>query len=170
MRRLFKIIRLGALLGALCSLAPQALAQRDYMDPVQVSPGKLVGDYKANFHEAAAAYTGKLLILTGRIKNVRPMERTYNRYSDKIYSYITLDAGPGNQPVVVYFWDWEAAKMLASRTGATISVMGFCQGVPPQLSLIEACVYPDGCGGPAPDFSGPYFKLPPSPPRQSPNQ
>ncbi len=167
MRYLFRIIRLGALLGALCSLASPALAQRYYMDPVQVSPTKLVDDYKANFHEADAAYTGKLLIVTGRIKNIRPPDRTYNRYSDKIYSYITLDAGPGNQPVLVSFWDWEASKIFASRTGSTISVMGFCQGVLPQLSLIESCVYPAGCGGPVPNFIGPYYDLPPSePPRR----
>ncbi len=154
-------------MGALCSFAPPALAQRDFMEPVQVSPSKLVDDYQANFHEADAQYTGKLLILTGRIKNIRPMDRTYNRYSDKVYAYITLDAGTGNQPVLVYFWDWEAAKMLVSKTGATISVMGFCQGVLPQLSLIESCVYPAGCGGPRHDFTGPYFKLPPSePPRR----
>jgi hypothetical protein len=156
---------MGAVGAALLLLSPPgAQAQRDYLRPVEVSPAKLVSDYKANFHEADAAYTGKLLILTGRINNIRPADRTYNRYSDKIYSYITLDAGPGNQPVPVYFWNWEASRAYAFQDGSTISVMGFCQGVLPQLSLIEACVYPAGCGGPVPNFEGPEFKLPPSPP------
>ncbi len=148
-------------------LSPSPLsAQRDYLQPVEISPARLVSAYKTNFHEADAAYTGRLLILTGRVNNIRPPERTYRRYADKIYSYITMDAGPGNQPVLVYFWDWEASRALLFQDGATISVMGFCQGVTPQLSLIESCVYPAGCGGPVPNFEGPEFKLPPSPPPQ----
>ncbi|UQZ88343.1 hypothetical protein C4J81_03625 [Deltaproteobacteria bacterium Smac51] len=168
MRHFPQIILLaGAVITALCLFPSMARAQRDYMEPVQVSPTRLVDDYKANFHEADAKYTGKLLILTGRLKNIHPRDRTYNRYSDKIYSFITLDAGPHNQPVAVYFWDWEAEKMHAMKTGSTVSVMGFCQGVLPQLSIIEACLYPSGCGGPVPNFTGPHFKLPPSdPPRR----
>jgi hypothetical protein len=166
MKNCGRLIFLGAvLITALCTfLASQeaAMAQRDYLQPVEVSPNVLVEAYKDNFHAADATSTGKLLIVTGRRKNIRPAEKTYNRFSDKIYSYITLDAGPGNQPIVVYFWDWEAAKIFASQTGSSISVMGFCQGVLPQLSIIESCVYPDGCGGPVEGFEGPYFKLPPT--------
>jgi hypothetical protein len=139
------------------------LAQRDYMEPVEVSPARLAEAYKNDFHQADAMYTGKLLIVSGRIKTIRPPERTYNYRQDKIYAYITMDAGR-NRPLAIYFWEWEAEEMNRLRTGASISVMGFCQGVPPQLSLIDACVYPRGCGGPAPNFEGPYFKLPPSPP------
>ncbi len=137
-----------------------ALAQREYMDPVPVSPQALAEAYRRNFHEADAMYTGKLLIVTGRIKTIRPPDRNYDFHVDKLYAYITIDAGR-NLPIAVYFWNWEAEKFIRNlRSGSTISVMGFCQGVPPQLSLVDACVYPQGCGGPVQGFQGPYYKLP----------
>ncbi|MGL4209135.1 MAG: OB-fold protein [Candidatus Adiutrix sp.] len=138
-------------------------AQRYYMEPLVVSPIQLVEDYKRDFHNADPKYTGKLLLLTGRIKTIRPPERSHNIHQDKIYAYITMDTGR-NRPLAIYFWEWEAEKMNRLRSGSTITVMGFCQGVTPQLSIIAACVYPDGCGGPVQGFEGPHFKLPPSPP------
>jgi hypothetical protein len=142
-----------------------ARAQRDFMIPVTVSPQTLVEDYHRNFPAADAKYTGKLLIITGRIKAIRPPPRNYDYRVDKIYPYITINTGP-NLPLAVYFWGWEAEKFLKNlSTGNTVSVMGFCQGVPPQLSLYDACVYPSGCGGPIQNFDGPYFKLPPKPGR-----
>ncbi|MDR3038534.1 MAG: OB-fold putative lipoprotein [Candidatus Adiutrix sp.] len=153
---------LAVVLALLRPGAP-ALAQGDYMEPLAVTPAKLADDYRADFHRADAQYTGKLLLVTGRVRTIRPPQRTWNFHPDKIYAYITLDTGR-NRPLVVYFWDWEAEKMNRIRSGTTLTVMGFCQGVTPQLSLREACVYPGGCGGPVAGFYGPYFKLPPSPP------
>ena len=144
---------------------PLALSQPPYLQPIEITPLRLVEAYKNDFYQADTLYTGKLLIVTGRIKTIRPPQRTYNYRQDKIYAYITMDAGR-NRPLVVYFWDWEAARVNSSQVGSTISVMGFCQGVTPQLSLVGACVYPGGCGGPRRDFNGPYFKTPPTPPRQ----
>ena len=154
----------GAALLFFAFLVTQAplWAQRDYMEPIPVSPAELANAYQSNFHQADAMYTGKLLLVTGRIKTIRPAQRTYNYHHDKIYAYITMDTGR-NRPLVVYFWDWEAANMGARRVGNTITVMGFCQGVTPQLSLINACLYPGGCGGPVPGFYGPHYELPPSP-------
>ena len=142
--------------------APLAYSQRHYLEPIQITPRQLVEAYQNNFHQADAMYTGKLLIVTGRVKTIRPPQRVWNFHQDKLYAYITMDSGR-NQPLVVYFWKWEAEKINASRIGSTISVMGFCQGVTPQLSLISACVYPSGCGGPRQNFTAPYYELPPSP-------
>jgi len=143
------------------------LAQRDYIDPVPVTSVQLAEAYKRNFSEADYNYTGKLLLVSGRIRSIRtPAQRPYNYQFDKLYSYMTLEAGRGNRPLGIYFWDWEAQRLTPPRfrVGDLITVMGFCQGVPPHLSIIEACVYPNGCGGPKPNFDGPYYELPPSPP------
>ena len=140
----------------------RAEAQRYYMDPLPVSPTRLMLAYQENFHEADAMYTGKLLLVTGRIKRISPPERAWNYHPDKLYAYITMDTGR-NLPLAVYFWNWEAQKVNAMRTGSTITVMGFCQGVTPQLSLVDACVYPAGCGGPVPGLQGPYYEAPPTP-------
>jgi hypothetical protein len=154
---------IGAALFLVLTAVP-VRAQRDFMEPVPISPAGLVEAYQRSFHEADALYTGKLLIVTGRIRAVKPPpQRSYDYYKDKLYAYITMDTGR-NLPLAVYFWSWEAEKINALRTGSTISVMGFCQGVPPQLSIVDACVYPSGCGGPTTDFYGPYYKVPPSPP------
>ena len=142
--------------------AAPALAQRYFMEPLRVSPQKLADDYRDNFHWADAEYTGKLLVVTGRIRTITPPQRTWNFHQDKLYAFITMDTGR-NRPLIVYFWDWEAVRINLMRTGSTITVMGFCQGVTPQLSLREACVYPESCGGPVAEFYGPYFKLPPKP-------
>ena len=152
-------------LALLLSLGPvvSTPAQRDYIEPIPVSPARLMEAYQNDFHNADAMYTGKLLLVTGRIKTIRLAQRPYNYHFDKIYAFLTMDTGR-NLPLAVYFWDWQAERVGAMRVGSTITVMGFCQGVAPQLSLREACVYPDGCGGPRGDFEGPYFKLPPSPP------
>jgi len=148
----------------LAALRPiPAEAQRHLMTPIEISPGRLMEAYQNDFHQADALYTGKLLLVTGRIVRIKgPSQRTYNYQNDKLYAFLTLDTGR-NLPLAVYFWDWEAEKINALRVGSTVSVMGFCQGVPPQLSLREACVYPEGCGGPRRDFYGPYFKTPASP-------
>lgn len=141
-----------------------AWAQRGYMQPVPVTPPQLVNAYKANFSQADYDYTGKLLLVTGRIKSIRlPRDRVYNFQKDKLYAFMTLDAGVNNRPLAVYFWDWQAERLNALRVGSVVTVMGFCQGVPPQLSLIESCLYPAGCGGPKKNFDGPYYELPPSP-------
>lgn len=142
------------------------VAQRYYMEPIQITPAQLVQAYQRDFHAADAMYTGKLLLITGRIKTFRPPQRSNYYHYDKLYAYLTLDTG-NNRPLAVYFWDWEAQKINFNpnmRNGVTITVMGFCQGVPPQLSLREACVYPQGCGGPTRNFDGPYYEVPPSPP------
>jgi len=144
-------------------VAGQALAQGDFMIPLPVSPKQLADDYRSNFHWADVQYTGKLLVVTGRIRTITPPQRVWNFHQDKIYAFITIDTGR-NRPLAVYFWDWEAENMNRYRTGSTVTVMGFCQGVTPQLALREACIYPGRCGGPVADFYGPYFKLPPSPP------
>ena len=136
-------------------------AQADFMTPLPVSPTKLAEDYRSDFHRADAQYTGKLLLVTGRVRTVRPPQRVWNFHPDKIYAYVTMDTGR-NRPLVIYFWDWEAEKMNQVRSGSTLTVMGFCQGVTPRLSLREACVYPGGCGGPVAGFYGPHFRLPPS--------
>ena len=152
----------AALLTILLTFGAPAEAQRYYMDPLPVSPTQLMLAYQRNFHEADAMYTGKLLLVTGRIKRISPPERVWNYHPDKLYAYITMDTGR-NLPLAVYFWNWEAQKINNMRTGSTITVMGFCQGVPPQLSLVDACVYPAGCGGPVPGFEGPYYQSPPTP-------
>ncbi|MDR1043605.1 MAG: OB-fold putative lipoprotein [Candidatus Adiutrix sp.] len=144
--------------------AGPAAAQRYYMEPLEVSPAQLVEAYQNNFHQADALYTGKLLLVTGRVRSIRPRaQRPYNYHYDKIYAFLTLDSGR-NLPLAVYFWDWQAERVNSMRVGSTVTVMGFCQGVPPQLSLREACLYPNGCGGPKGDFYGPYYEIPPSPP------
>ncbi|MDL2260270.1 OB-fold putative lipoprotein [Deltaproteobacteria bacterium OttesenSCG-928-K17] len=144
-----------------------ACAQRQYMRPVPVTPPQLTEAYKRNFHQADVDYTGKLLLVTGRIKSIRlPQSRVHDIHQDKLYAFMTLDAGRNNRPLAVYFWDWQAERLNTLRVGATVTVMGFCQGVPPQLSLIESCVYPAGCGGPKRNFRGPYYEIPPSPPPQ----
>jgi hypothetical protein len=149
--------------GLLLAISTPARAQRDYIQPVPISPSQLIDAYQTNFHEADAKYTGKLLLVTGRIKTLRlPDRRTYRYWENKVYAFATLDTGR-NLPLAVYFWDWQAQGLNTLRTGATVTVMGFCEGVPPQLSLNQSCLYPKGCGGPKSDFYGPYFKTPPSP-------
>jgi hypothetical protein len=130
----------------------------DYMEPVQITPRQLVEAYLDDFHAADAMYTGKLLLVTGRIKTIVQPDQTYR---NRPYPYITMDSGP-NQPLLVFLWDWEAVTLESVRPGRTTTVMGFCEGVTPQLSLSSACLYPGGCGGPVAQFYGPYFKLPPS--------
>ncbi len=146
----------------LASAAPAA-AQRKYIQPVTVSPQALAEAYATDLSQADYLYTGKLLIVTGRIKTIHPPQRPYRYKFDRIYAYVTIDAGPNNRPLVVFFWNWEASNADNLKTGSTLTVMGFCQGVTPQLTLLQSCVYPAGCGGPVPGFEGPYFKLPPSP-------
>lgn len=141
----------------------RAEAQRYFMEPLPVSAAQLARAYRENFHQADATYTGKLLLVTGRITRITPPERVWNYSQDKLYAYVTIDAGTGNRPLAVYFWNWEAQRINEMRTGSTITVMGFCQGVPAQLSLVDACVYPNGCGGPVPGFEGPFFRIPPTP-------
>lgn len=157
----------SALLSSVLALGAAPLAaQRDYMEPIQVSPAQLVQAYQRDFHQADAMYTGKLLMVTGRIKTFRPPQRSNYYHYDKLYAYLTLDTG-NNLPLAVYFWDWQAQEITFNpnlRNGVTITVVGFCQGIPPQLSLREACLYPQGCGGPKKDFYGPYFETPASPP------
>ncbi|MDR2611474.1 MAG: hypothetical protein LBG06_01050 [Deltaproteobacteria bacterium] len=138
-----------------------AWGQSRYMEPIVVTPRELVEAYLGDFHSADAKYTGKLLVLTGRIRDVYPADMTYRRGP---YPFVTIDSGP-HQPIIVYLWDWEALAIANPRPGRTTSVMGFCQGVTPQLSLLDSCLYPGGCGGPVATFYGPYFKLPPSGPR-----
>ncbi|MDR1578446.1 MAG: OB-fold putative lipoprotein [Deltaproteobacteria bacterium] len=145
----------------------EAWGQRDYMEPVVISPRQLVEAYLNDFHSADARYTGKLLIVTGRIKSIFPPNQTYRRHP---YPFLTIDSGP-YQPIIIYLWNWEAvAASTAVRPGRTTTVMGFCQGVTPQLSMVDSCLYPGGCGGPVANFYGPYFKLPPSQPRQRPQR
>ncbi|MDR1080432.1 MAG: OB-fold putative lipoprotein [Deltaproteobacteria bacterium] len=153
----------GACLSAALLLRPPAelWAQNRYLEPITVSPRELVEAYLSNFHEADAKYTGKLLVVTGRIRDVFPRDMTYRRGP---FPFVTIDSGP-HQPIIVYLWDWEALAIANPRPGRTTSVMGFCQGVTPQLSLLDSCLYPGGCGGPVASFYGPYFKLPPSGPR-----
>ncbi len=155
---------LGGLVCCLASIfwAAPLQAQREYLRPITISPAQLMDAYQRNFHQADAMYTGKLLLVTGRVRTIRPPQRSYYYHYDKLYAYLTLDTGR-NLPLAVYFWDWEAQKINTLRTGSTITVMGFCQGVTPQLTLREACVYPRGCGGPRPNFTGPYYEVPPSP-------
>jgi hypothetical protein len=154
---------LVAAAGLGCALAvPVPLhAQAQYMEPMEVSPRTLVEAYLSDFHSADAKYTGKLLVVTGRIRDIFPADMTYRRGP---YPFVTIDSGP-HQPIIVYLWDWEALAIANPRPGRTTSVMGFCQGVTPQLSLLDSCLYPGGCGGPVAAFYGPYFKLPPSGPR-----
>ncbi|MDR3152818.1 MAG: OB-fold putative lipoprotein [Deltaproteobacteria bacterium] len=148
--------------GALLLRPPSPLwAQNVYMEPVVISPRELIEAYLSNFHQADAMYTGKLLVVTGRIRDIFPGDMTYRRGP---YPFVTIDSGP-HQPIIVYLWDWEAVAIAQPRPGRTTSVMGFCQGVTAQLSLIDSCLYPGGCGGPVAQFYGPYFKLPPSGPR-----
>ncbi len=149
--------------------SPLARGQMDYIEPIQISPRQLVEAYQTDFHRADAMYTGKLVIVTGRVRTIRPPQRVWNFHQDKLYAYISMEAG-NYQPLLVYFWEWEAEKMNRAQVGATISVMGFCQGVPPQLSLVGACIYPSGCGGPVQDFWGPHYKVPPSQRRSRPAQ
>ncbi|MDR2725188.1 MAG: OB-fold putative lipoprotein [Candidatus Adiutrix sp.] len=163
----FRARLMAGLLAVLLGWAGPAPAQRDFMEPLPVSPLKLADDYRSNFHWADAQYTGKLLVVTGRIRTITPPQRVWNFHQDKLYAFITIDTG-NNRPLVVYFWDWEAVKINRYSTGSSITVMGFCQGVTPQLSLREACVYPGGCGGPVAEFYAPYFKLPPNPHFQTP--
>jgi hypothetical protein len=114
-----------------------------------------------------ARYTGRLLVVTGRIKAIFVPEQTYRRHP---YPFLTMDSGP-HQPIIIYLWNWEAVAASTSvRPGRTTTVMGFCQGVTPQLSLVDSCLYPGGCGGPVAEFYGPYFKLPPSAPRSAPQR
>ncbi|MDR2349525.1 MAG: OB-fold putative lipoprotein [Deltaproteobacteria bacterium] len=139
-------------------LTEDARAQMYYMEPIIVTPRDLIEAYLNDFHNADAKYTGKLLVVTGRIRDIFPPDMTYRRGP---YPFVTIDSGP-YQPLIVYLWDWEALAIANPRPGRTTSVMGFCQGVTPQLSLIDSCLYPGGCGGPVADFYGPYFKLPPT--------
>jgi hypothetical protein len=141
-------------------------AQVDWLTPIHITPRQLVEAYLNDFHSADARYTGRLLVVTGRIRAVFPPQQPYRTNP---YPYVTMDSGP-NQPLVIYLWEWEAETMERARPGRTTSVMGFCQGVTPQLSLTNACLYPGGCGGPVAQFYGPYFKLPPTPPRQRPQR
>lgn len=165
-RPLLWLSGLAALLLALSAGPGRLEAQRDYIDPIPVTAVNLAAAYKNNFHQADYTYTGKLLLVTGRVLSIRgPAQRPYGYHQDKLYSFMTLDTGTGNRPLGIYFWDWEAEKLTPrARVGANISVLGFCQGVTPHLSLIEACIYPSGCGGPKKNFDGPYYELPPSPP------
>jgi hypothetical protein len=139
-------------------LTPVATAQNYYMEPIEISPRDLIEAYLNDFHNADAKYTGKLLVVTGRIRDIFPPDMTYRRGP---YPFVTIDSGP-YQPIIVYLWDWEALAIANPRPGRTTSVMGFCQGVTPQLSLLDSCLYPGGCGGPVAEFYGPYFKLPPN--------
>ncbi|MDR2200406.1 MAG: hypothetical protein LBR53_13350 [Deltaproteobacteria bacterium] len=143
-----------------------ALAQRDWIQPIPIAPRDLVEAYLWDFHKADAMYTGMLLVITGRIRDIFPPDMTYRRGP---YPFITMDSGP-HQPIIVYLWDWEAVAVTNPRPGRTTTVMGFCQGVTPQLSLMDSCLYPGGCGGPVAEFYGPYFKLPPSGPRRDPRR
>ena len=147
-------------------IAPQAAyAQRQYIKPIPVTATQLATDYKNNFHAADAKYTGMLLLVTGKIKSVRAPNQTYNNQPNNLYSHVTMDTG-ANRPLVIYLLNWESQKITSNnymRNGQQVTLMGFCQGSVAQLSLIDSCLYPDGCGGPDPKFSGPYFKLPPSP-------
>lgn len=159
---------LGFIVGGTCLAAALLMspptdlwAQNRYMEPITVSPRELVEAYLSNFHEADAKYTGKLLVVTGRIRDIFPRDMTYRRGP---FPFVTIDSGP-HQPIIVYLWDWEALAIANPRPGRTTSVMGFCQGVTPQLSLLDSCLYPGGCGGPVASFYGPYFKLPPSGPK-----
>ncbi|MDR1312683.1 MAG: OB-fold putative lipoprotein [Deltaproteobacteria bacterium] len=148
--------------AALFSRPPSELwAQNRYIEPITIAPRELVEAYLANFHDADAKYTGRLLVITGRIRDIFPQDMTYRRGP---FPFVTIDSGP-HQPIIVYLWDWEALAIANPRPGRTTSVMGFCQGVTPQLSLLDSCLYPGGCGGPVASFYGPYFKLPPSGPR-----
>jgi hypothetical protein len=135
-----------------------AKAQNYFMEPIEISPRDLIEAYLNDFHNADAKYTGKLLVVTGRIRDIFPPDMTYRRGP---YPFVTIDSGP-YQPIIVYLWDWEALAIANPRPGRTTSVMGFCQGVTPQLSLLDSCLYPGGCGGPVAEFYGPYFKLPPN--------
>ena len=146
--------------------AHPAEAQRDYIQPIPITSTQLTEAYNRGFHQADATYTGKLLLVTGRIKTIRPpSQRSYNYQFYKLYSFMTLDTGRGNRPLGVYFWDWEAEKLGRNRPRVNdmVTVMGFCQGVTPHLGIIEACIYPAGCGGPKRNFDGNYYELPPSP-------
>ncbi|MDR2444088.1 MAG: OB-fold putative lipoprotein [Deltaproteobacteria bacterium] len=153
---------LGALVVGLLALAGPLKAQMDWMTPIHITPRQLVEAYLNDFHAADARYTGKLVVVTGRIRSIVPPDQTYRTHP---YPYVTMDSGP-NQPLVIYLWEWEAETLAQARPGRTTSVMGFCQGVTPQLSLTDACLYPGGCGGPVANFYGPYFKLPPTPQRR----
>jgi hypothetical protein len=156
---------LGAMVCALAlvlAFQGSSRAQMNWIEPIQITPRVLVESYLNDFHSADARYTGRLLVVTGRIKSIFPPEQTYRT---RPYPFITMDSGP-NQPLIIYLWDWEAVTLGAARPGRTTSVMGFCQGVTPQLSLTDGCLYPGGCGGPVANFYGPYFKLPPTPPRR----
>ncbi|MDR1545139.1 MAG: OB-fold putative lipoprotein [Deltaproteobacteria bacterium] len=150
----------AVLLASLCA-SPLA-AQEVWLEPVVISPRQLMEAYLNDFHAADARYTGRLLVVTGRIKSVFPPDQTYRVHP---YPFMTIDSGP-YQPIIVYLWNWEADAVKTVRPGRTTTVMGFCQGVTPQLSLTDACLHPGGCGGPVADFYGPYFRLPPTPPRQ----
>ncbi|MDR1109232.1 MAG: OB-fold putative lipoprotein [Deltaproteobacteria bacterium] len=153
-----------ALCLALAGPAGPAWAQMDYLEPIEITPRQLVEAYLTDFHSADARYTGRLLLVTGRIRSIFPPEQTYRT---RPYPFVTMDSGP-NQPLIVYLWEWEADTLERVRPGRTTTVMGFCQGVTPQLSLTDSCLYPGGCGGPVAEFYGPYFKLPPTPPRRRP--
>ena len=150
---------LAALLALLLAAwGGPAAAQMDWLEPIEITPRQLVEAYLDDFHSADAQYTGKLLVVTGRIRAVVPPDQTYR---NRPYPYITMDSGP-NQPLVIYLWDWDAVPLNSARPGRTTTVMGFCQGVTPQLSLLDSCLYPGCCGGPVAEFYGPYFKLPPN--------
>jgi hypothetical protein len=161
----FLLICLPVLAGIFWSPS-EAGSQMGYLQPVVISPRQLIEAYISDFHSADARYTGKLLVVTGRIKAIYTPEKTYRRHP---YPFVTMDTGP-YQPLIIYLWDWEAVSVGAVQPGRTTTVMGFCQGVRPQLSLVDSCLYPGGCGGPVAQFYGPYFKLPPSEPRRSPLQ
>lgn len=154
------------LLVLFLTLLPAAVqAQRQFMKPLPVTSAKLVADYQSNFHQADAMYTGKLLLVTGVIKTIQPAQRTYNYFPNKAYPYLTMDGGQGRRPLIIYLLKWESQKYGGNnqmQPGYPITIMGFCQGVPSQLSLVDACIYPAGCGGPIPEFRGPVFKIPPT--------
>jgi hypothetical protein len=155
------LIVVFACISWLSTPAQTLLAQQDYLTPIPITPRQLVEAYLTDFHSADARYTGRLLVVTGRIRAIFPPDQTYRIHP---YPFVTMDAGP-NQPLIIYLWEWEAEAMGRVRPGRTTTVMGFCQGVTPQLSLTDSCLYPGGCGGPVAKFYGPYFKLPPTPPR-----
>lgn len=157
-----KAAGLGLMFSLWLGFGPAPLqAQRMFITPDNLTPEALMKAYALNFSEADVKYTGKLVILTGRLRIAQPANHPYQR--DDL-PYAVMEA-PGFQPVAIYFWNWEAEKMRTMPSGNLISVMGFCQGVFPQMSLVGACFYPRGCGGPVENFQGPHFKTPPTPRR-----
>lgn len=158
---------LTVLLLTLLATTPEVVeAQRQYIKPIPVTATQLVTDYKNNFPAADAKYTGMLLLVTGQVNTILPPQQNYNYRPNKLAAYLTMDSGPNNRPLVIYLREWESQKVVINnylRNGQEATIMGFCQGATAQLSLLDACLYPDGCGGPDPNFEGPSFKIPPAP-------